>query len=125
MNKLYRASHGLLVFLLFALLIHTVYYGFSLLWKEQHPQLPPAEEVVNLSVQKPSPQEIVRYMALDKIEADDLIGGINEHIVGPVGRRSLQEHMRSLVDCMSPEKLRRRTWCEKAGRAMKCLQQPK
>jgi hypothetical protein len=115
MKKLYRASHGLLVLLLAALLIRAVYYGFSLLWTEQHPQPPPAEEVVDSSLQKPSPQEIVRCISFGKTVADDPIGSIDEHTVGLVGRGSLQEYMRSLVDRMSPEKLRRRTWCEKAG----------
>jgi hypothetical protein len=114
MNKLYRASHGLLVLLLVALLVRAVYYGISLLWMEQHLQLPPPEEMIGSSVQKPSPQEIVRWVPLKLTVADVLLGSINEHTVGLMGRRPLQEYMCSLVDRMSLEKLRRRTWCETA-----------
>jgi hypothetical protein len=60
MKTLYRATHAIFVFVLTALLVRAVYYGFSLLWKEQHPQLP-LEEDDDVSARKPSPQEIVSY----------------------------------------------------------------
>lgn len=58
MKMLYRATHAIFVFVLTALLVRAVYYGFSLLWKEQHPQLP-LEGIDDVSARKPSPQEIV------------------------------------------------------------------
>jgi hypothetical protein len=55
MTSLARLAHILLVLSLIVLLVRTVYYGFSLLWVEQFPQQP----FDDVSVRKPSPQEIV------------------------------------------------------------------
>jgi hypothetical protein len=60
MTLLSRLAHILLVLGLMILLVRTVYYGFSLLFAEQHPQQRPLEIVYNVAVRKPSLQEIVR-----------------------------------------------------------------
>ena len=121
MKTLYRVAHAILVLALVALLIRTVYYGLSLLRVEQHPQLP-LEGIEDVPMRTPSPQEIVRY-ALRSVHAcmsvaNQFTGCLDEYAMGYVGRRSLQERMRSIMACVSPEALRRCSGCEKTGRVV-------
>ncbi|KAF2030953.1 hypothetical protein EK21DRAFT_88479 [Setomelanomma holmii] len=60
MKILYRVAHALLVLILSLLLVRTVWYGFSLLWAEQHP--PPPREKAAAAPRKPLPQDIAASM---------------------------------------------------------------
>ncbi|KAF1849083.1 uncharacterized protein K460DRAFT_278150 [Cucurbitaria berberidis CBS 394.84] len=58
MKTPFRIAHCMLVLILTALLLGTVFYGFWLLWDEQHPK----PQVFDDSERKPSPQEIAESM---------------------------------------------------------------
>jgi hypothetical protein len=60
MTLLSCLAHILLMLSLIILLVRTVYYSFSLLFAEQHPQQQLLEIVYNVVVRKPLLQEIVR-----------------------------------------------------------------
>jgi hypothetical protein len=63
MKLIFRAAHFLLVLVLSASLIYSVYYAFHLLWEEQHPHSQLSAnldgDVDMIDPRKPSPQEIV------------------------------------------------------------------
>ncbi|RMZ69621.1 hypothetical protein GMOD_00006454 [Pyrenophora seminiperda CCB06] len=59
MRLLYKLAHSLLVFVLSALLVYSVYYAFALLSKDQRQQIPSLDPE---EPRKPSPQEIAASM---------------------------------------------------------------
>ncbi|KAH7081416.1 hypothetical protein BKA63DRAFT_561958 [Paraphoma chrysanthemicola] len=61
MRLLYRVAHILLVLVLSALLIRTVWYAFALLWTDMHPEAL-YQNNVETAPRKPSPQEIAASM---------------------------------------------------------------
>lgn len=92
MKTLFRVAHCLLVLALIALLLCTVYYGFSLLRDEQRQARPLERPETNSVVEqrRASPQEIVSLKNLlhdfNVIgDTNSFTGRINEHILGHVG----------------------------------------
>jgi hypothetical protein len=63
MKLILRIAHSLLVLVLSAMLVYSVYYGFSLLREQQRPYSPPSVDIEGdadrMEPRKPSPQEIV------------------------------------------------------------------
>jgi hypothetical protein len=63
MKLIFRAAHYLLVLVLSALLIFSVYYAFFLLWEEQRLHAQPSanldRDAAVVDARKPSPQDIV------------------------------------------------------------------
>jgi hypothetical protein len=88
MKLIFRAAHYLLVLVLSALLISSVYYAFYLLWEEQHPHSQPPANLEGgtamVDARKPSPQEIVSSFSIKRqrcCDPDGSVGCIDEHIV--------------------------------------------
>ncbi|KAF2123370.1 hypothetical protein P153DRAFT_371695 [Dothidotthia symphoricarpi CBS 119687] len=63
MKALFHIAHALLVLVLTALLIRVVYYGFAILWADQHPQpVQSQQDSANAKLERPSPQEMAESM---------------------------------------------------------------
>ena len=134
MKTPHRFSYIALVFLSSALLIRTIYYGVSVLWVERYRYAPweqgkghrhaagavvqqNEEEVFQGNVQhdgddelqmrRPTPEEIVHAPNLHIFENVNVSTGVvDEHFLGLVRRRALQEYLRSFLDCVSTAALR-------------------